>query len=122
MSLVKEIDVQTLLQWQGAQRPLRLIDVRSVAEIAQGTIEGAQSLPLHLLPLHAQRLELELHKKGETIVFVCRSGARSYQACGYLMQRGRANVVNLQGGVIAWVRAGQDLVLPLPEGWAARAG
>jgi rhodanese-related sulfurtransferase len=43
-------------------------------------------------------------------------------ARGHWIQRAMGNVVNLQGGVIAWVRAGQDLVIPLPKRWAAQGG
>jgi rhodanese-related sulfurtransferase len=37
---------------------------------------------------------------------VCRSGARSAQACMFLQQQGFSNVFNLRGGMIAWVQGG----------------
>jgi rhodanese-related sulfurtransferase len=37
---------------------------------------------------------------------VCRSGARSAQACQFLQQQGYSNVYNLRGGMMRWVQSG----------------
>lgn len=111
---VKEIDAPELLEWLNGNRAFRLIDVRSPMETGRGIIEGAELIPLHLLPLNAEVIANATEKE-VPIVFYCRSGARSFQACAYFMQRGRDHVLNLRGGVIAWAQAGGQFILPSPS-------
>ena len=88
---------------------VRLIDVRSPAEMAQGMIPGAEPMPLHLLPLRMQ----EIAGDPRRVVLYCRSGARSAQACMYLANQGLGgNVWNLRGGIIDWVRQGHPVERP----------
>lgn len=104
---VRNIDVATCQQMQ-AGGPVRLVDVRTDAEVAQGMIDGALHIPLHLLPLRADELS-----DGIPTVFYCRTGARSAQACAFLASRGPgADVYNLEGGIFGWVRAGMPLAAP----------
>lgn len=99
---VKEIDAIELSKWMCApERGLRVIDVRQMAEIAQGTVPKAEALPLHTLPAKMHDLS-----KDEKLVMVCRSGARSAQACMFLQQQGFSNVYNLRGGMMGWVQSG----------------
>ncbi len=99
---VKEIDVHQFAQWVGDEnQKLRVIDVRQMEEINQGTVPQAEALPLHTLPIRLHELD-----KNEKMVMVCRSGARSAQACMFLQQQGFGNVFNLRGGMIAWVQSG----------------
>ncbi|GAB1232187.1 hypothetical protein UT4_06530 [Ferrigenium sp. UT4] len=99
---VKEVDANQFAQWVGDDgHKLRVIDVRQMEEIAQGTVPKAEALPLHTLPMKVNELD-----KGEKLVMVCRSGARSAQACMFLQQQGFNNVFNLRGGMIAWVQSG----------------
>jgi rhodanese-related sulfurtransferase len=51
---------------------------------------------------------MELPRDQELILY-CRSGARSYHACMYLMQQGYSRAVNLRGGIIAWARHGYEI-------------
>ena len=81
-----------------------LVDVRSHAEVAQGTIPGASHLPLHLLPLQLNQLP-----RDKKVVFYCRTGARSAQACLYAANQGSENVINLSGGIVAWAREGREV-------------
>lgn len=82
----------------------QIIDVREIPEISAGKIETAQPMPLASIPMRLS--ELQSDKK---IVIVCRSGARSAQACMFLQQNGFDNVYNLRGGMIGWVRADKPL-------------
>jgi len=66
-----------------------LVDVRTPAEFAQGSVRGAVNIPLNELP---QRIAD--FKEKENIVVFCRSGARSAQAKAFLDSRGVANVEN----------------------------
>ncbi len=100
---VREIDPNQLEALK-ANGSLQLIDVRTEAEFAQAKIEGSTHIPLHMLPLKVQDLQ-----KSEPIVFYCRSGARSAQACAWLMSQGVSNVYNLSGGIMNWARSGKAL-------------
>jgi rhodanese-related sulfurtransferase len=101
-SSIKEIDAPELARRLGERADdLHVIDVRHFGEIATGTVPGATALPLHTLPLNLDQLD-----RGKDLVLVCRSGARSAQACHFLQQRGFANVYNLRGGMMGWAQSG----------------
>jgi len=102
--LVKEIDSATLQARLTAGDDVHLIDIRTPGEVAQGVIPNATYLPMHLIPLRMKELP-----RDKEIVLYCRSGARSYHACSYLMQQGFHNVVNLRGGIIDWARGGFEI-------------
>lgn len=111
---IQEIDSLTLAQQLHADPDrYRLVDVRGPAEWPQGVIEGAELLPLHLLPLQAEQWF-----DVKPILFYCRSGARSAQACAWMMAQGRTGVVNLRGGLLDWARQGLPLVRS-GQSWAA---
>lgn len=74
-----------------------LIDVREPWEFDAAHINGA--IPMPMRSVTARYLELE--REGE-LVFICRSGARSYQVGMFLEQAGFTRVNNLYGGMIAW--------------------
>ena len=99
---VKEIDAHELSKWVSTpDHGIRVIDVRQMEEIAMGTVPKAEALPLHTLPARVHELPKE-----EKLVMVCRSGARSAQACMFLQQQGFSNVYNLRGGMMGWVGSG----------------
>lgn len=105
--MIKEIDSESLHERLAGGEDLLLVDIRTPGEIAQGAIPDAFLLPMHLIPLRMD----ELPKERE-IVLYCRSGARSYQACAYMMQQGYDRVLNLRGGIIAWARHGYPIEVP----------
>lgn len=77
----------------------QLIDVRQPEEVASGTLDGAINIPLGQL---AGRLdELDPSRR---IVLLCRSGNRSTQAAVYLTAAGFNDVVNLDGGMLAYAK------------------
>lgn len=87
---------------------LYLLDVRSSEEYAHdGRIAGSHLLPLPMLSLRLNELP-----KGTSIVCVCRSGNRSGVAAEQLVRQGFSDVINLDGGMIGWSRAG----LPMQRG------
>jgi len=103
--VVKEIDSATLQLRMAAGDAVHLIDIRTPGEVAGGVIPDAAFIPMHLIPA---RME-ELPKDREVILY-CRSGARSYHACAYLMEQGFDNVANLRGGIIGWARGGFEVM------------
>jgi rhodanese-related sulfurtransferase len=87
---------------KSAQPPF-LLDVRQPDEYREGHIAGATLIPLD--DLRGRMGELPTDRQ---IVVVCRSGARSGVAAGWLKAAGY-DVVNLSGGMIAWRQAGQTI-------------
>lgn len=103
---IKEVDAPELANWVKEKHPnMRVIDVRGMNEIAAGTVPAAEAVPLHILPAKVSEFD-----RNEKLVFVCRSGARSAQACMFLQQHGFENVFNLRGGMISWVQSGLEPV------------
>jgi sulfur dioxygenase len=78
---------------------IQLVDVREPAEFTGGLghIPGARLLPL--AQLGARSAEIDPHRP---VVAVCRSGARSAQACVLLAKAGFTQVANLAGGMLRW--------------------
>lgn len=81
-----------------------LLDVREDNEWRAGHAPGARHIPLGRLPHRLRDLPPQ-----RMIITVCRSGARSARAAALLASEGR-EVVNLSGGMHAWVRAGLPVV------------
>ncbi len=105
MQGIKEVDVNTLQSYIDEGKKIRLLDVRGVAEMAQGMIPNAEKLPLHTLPARLNEIATD-----EMTVLYCRSGARSAQGVGFMAQQGFDNVYNLRGGIIAWAQNGMPLM------------
>lgn len=104
---INEVDATGLKSLIDSGETIRLIDVRSSAEYNQGIIKGGEFMPLHTLPLKLNDLP-----KDQKVVFYCRSGARSAQACMFASQNAGIDAINLRGGIIAWARAGYNLSAP----------
>jgi rhodanese-related sulfurtransferase len=98
------LDPATVRDWLAADRPPRLVDVRTPAEFETVHIPGSYNVPLHLLREH--RDELLRHLDGTEVVLVCRSGQRAGQAGRDLAGTGLPGVHILDGGVTAWQAAG----------------
>ena len=105
---IKEVEVADLnTMIESGEKTLRVIDVRQPAEIAAGTVPNAEAMPMHTIPLRMGELN-----KDEKLVLVCRSGARSAQACAFLQQQGFDEVYNLRGGMMGWAGSGLPITLP----------
>lgn len=83
-----------------------ILDVRDTKEFAAGHLADAKNIPLAELD---QRIG-ELDKfKNRSVIVVCKSGARASAAAAKLGKAGFADVVNLDGGIAAWQKAGLPL-------------
>ena len=83
---------------------VRLIDVRTDAEVAEGVIPGAEQIALDEFdPVTIDRND------GREIVLYCRSGRRSRIAGERLADHTGQPARHLDGGVIAWTQAGGEL-------------
>ena len=105
--MIAEIDSETLHHRLTAGEAVRLLDIRSPAELVQGIIPGSDPMPMHLIPLRLSELPRE-----QEVVLYCRSEARSYHACNFQLQQGYTRVVNLCGGIMAWARHGFEIDPP----------
>jgi len=97
------------LQSQGAL----LLDVREENEYAEGHAPGSTLIPLGQLPQRLQEID---GYKNKQVAVICRSGSRSAKALKVLEQAGFSTAVNVEGGMIAWQKAG----LPVVSGAASR--
>jgi rhodanese-related sulfurtransferase len=91
-----------------AERPeTRLLDVRTPGEFAAQHIAGAYNVPLDTLGEHGP--EIRAGVAGQPVVLVCRSGQRARRAEEALRGAGMTNLHVLDGGMAAWVAAGQHV-------------
>jgi len=104
---IKEIDVSELnKQLENLPDNVKLIDVRTPAEVARGKISGSENLPLHVIPLKVDEFNNQ-----DTIIFYCQTGARSAQACAFMTSKGVDNVFNLRGGIVNWAQMGLPIAV-----------
>ncbi len=89
----------------------RIIDVREPQEWESGHIAQAELVPLSTVPERLGAFD------GSPTYVVCRSGARSTNACRYLAEQG-IEVVNVAGGMLAWVDEGFETVTGAASGAA----
>ena len=61
-----------------------VIDVRTPQEFAEGNVENSINIPLNTIPGRIN----DIKKMNKAVIAVCRSGARSGQAAGFLKQQG----------------------------------
>lgn len=85
---------------------VKLVDVRQPDEYTGelGHVPGSELMVLDTLPDHLMNLP-----KDHTIVFICRSGARSARATAFAKMNGFEHVYNMQGGMLLW----NNLQLPV---------
>ena len=99
---IEKISATELKAKIDAKESIQIIDVRTRQEYkTDGHIAKSKLIPLSELPSRSKNL-----RKNKTIVCVCRSGNRSRSACKQLIDAGFTDVINMQGGMNAWKRAG----------------
>jgi len=96
------ISVQSLREKLDQGEDISLIDVRETYEHEEFNI-GGELIPIGSMTAAISELELP---KDKSIVVYCRSGNRSMMGQHLLKAAGFSNVLNLEGGMLAW----QDMV------------
>jgi adenylyltransferase/sulfurtransferase len=97
-SLVNEISVKELFNWQKSGEDFQLIDVREPHEYEIANIGG------ELIPLATIENSIEKIDRSKKVVVHCKMGGRSAKAIKQLQEQfGFVNVYNLKGGIIAWI-------------------
>lgn len=80
-----------------------LVDIREADEFRREHIAGARTRPLSTL----QSLDVE---PGRTVIFTCRSGARTTAHADRLAVAANTEAYRLEGGLDAWKKAGHPVV------------
>ena len=83
------------------QKEVRLVDVRTPEEYAEGHLAGAENIDVKAADF-AERIK---GIEGAVAVY-CRGGKRSMMAAAQLASNG-CTVYNLDGGILAWQKAGK---------------
>jgi rhodanese-related sulfurtransferase len=81
-----------------------LIDVRELDEYQAGHVPNAILVPLASVPG-----SLDHFSADSTNYVICKTGARSYRACEFLVEQG-IDAVNVEGGTMAWIISGRGTV------------
>ena len=85
-----------------------LSHVRTPKEFEEVHVGFARNEPLDRLD--ASRFANLQTSGGPALYVICRSGSRARQACEKLAAAGCTNVVNVEGGTLAWEQAGLPVV------------
>ena len=101
---VKNINVPEFEKMVSTLEPNEvLLDVRSKKEVKEGYIEGMTHLDFHSASFEEVIQKLD---KSKTYFVYCAAGGRSFKAAKLLEENGIKSVYNLNGGIIAWNKAG----------------
>lgn len=87
---------------------VELIDVRTPVEFREVHVDFARNVPLDRLA--GANIAAGRDASSQPLYVICRSGARGKQACEKLQAAGYRNVVNVEGGTMAWDQAGLPVV------------
>jgi rhodanese-related sulfurtransferase len=100
---ISEISIAEFMQVHNSN--MYLVDVREIDEYESGHVPGAINIPLSEFATRATELP------NRTIYMICRSGGRSMQACEICVDKGMSEVVNIAGGTMGWISAGNEVVV-----------
>jgi rhodanese-related sulfurtransferase len=96
---MKTITAEELKARIEAGEQLNIVDVREPHEHADFNIGGTLYPLGRILSMDVDELE---NLKDQEVIFYCRSGNRSGQACMFAETMGFTNVINLTGGMLQW--------------------
>ncbi|RMH22649.1 MAG: DUF2892 domain-containing protein [Gammaproteobacteria bacterium] len=98
---MESISVTQLKQKLAQGESITIVDVRTLPEFhsERPAIRDLKNHPL-------DRIEQLEHPEDEPLYVICQSGNRSSQACQKLLRQGFTRLVNVEGGLLAWKKAG----------------
>jgi DMSO/TMAO reductase YedYZ molybdopterin-dependent catalytic subunit/rhodanese-related sulfurtransferase len=99
------LSIEQLAELQRLEPALQLVDVRTPAETARGTLPGAREIPLAILTKLSDALD-----RSAPVVVYSTFGYRSLVAASVLQAAGFGDVADLLGGYRAWEDAGLRVV------------
>ena len=89
------IDIKAFAE-KVATEKVNILDVRGVVGFQEGHIDGAQNIPLAILPDRVMELDDDA-----TYYVICKVGISSAKATAYLHEQG-FDVINVQQGMDDW--------------------
>jgi len=101
---VKTITPKKLSELRASGEGVELIDVRTPAEFREIHVEFARNVPLDRLNASA------FEGRARPLYLMCYSGSRGREACVKLLNAAGVDVVNVEGGILAWEEAGLPVV------------
>lgn len=101
--LYQQMTPEQVLAQMVAEPATVLIDVRDPYERAICTIPGSLHIPMQDIEFKMAQFSVE-----QPLVFHCKMGGRSAKVCQQFIDKGYTNIINLNGGILAWV----DLIDP----------
>jgi len=110
------ISPRELAARQAQGQPVELVDVRTPVEFREVHCAFARNVPLTELDPQAV-MAARTEPADQPLYVICRSGSRGKQACEKFQAAGFTNVVNVEGGTLAWDQCG----LPVTRGRKAIA-
>ncbi len=84
-----------------------IVDVRAPEEFATGHVPGAR-----LVPLDQLKIDPRAHLPRDNVLFVCAKGVRSMTAAKLAEKEGLNDIYTLDGGTLAWIKAGLPIERP----------
>jgi rhodanese-related sulfurtransferase len=108
MNRLKTVSVKRLAELESSGN-VDVIDVRTPVEFREVHAAFARNVPLESLDPQAV-MKIRNGSAEDSLYVMCGSGNRSSKACQKFIEAGYSNVVNVEGGVQAWVQAGLPAV------------
>ncbi len=105
-AVIPNIAPQTLWQRLNDANPPMIIDIREPYEFEQAHIPNAELIPMPKIINGETRLPTY-----REIVLICRTGRRTRLTVYKLQQQGFCNLLNMDGGMVAWEAAGLPAVI-----------
>lgn len=102
----KTVDVDEFSKLIAGNEGIQLLDVRTQEEYKDGHIAGAKLIDVNDSTF-IDKATAQLNKKKPVAVY-CRIGRRSAKAANAMVKAG-FQVINLDGGIIAWQDAGKNI-------------
>ena len=102
-ALAPSIDVQTA--YAARSNPtVFMLDVREPDDYDAGHIPGNTLIPMGEIPDRLGEIPTDV-----PVIVTCRTGNRSGQVVDFLREQGFTNVHNMDGGIVAWQKAGYEV-------------
>lgn len=104
------VTTEAAAAWLAKTPAVQILDVRTKEEFATGHLAKAVLIPWTDKDFKARAAkELDPNKP---VFAYCRSGRRSAEAAAALAKLGFTDVRNLEGGILAWQKAGKPITKP----------
>lgn len=102
----QKVDVKTFQTNLAKSENALLLDVRTPQEFEERHLANAVNIDINGENFEGQIDKLD---KNKTVFVYCLSGGRSTTAAAALAKKGFKNIYNLEGGILAWVNAGNPI-------------